>query len=110
MKLTKEERMMFSTRWRGTGLGDMITTATSALPHESHVLPAAAATATQLRTADDLWASLTGQRQATPAFSPGQAGTQHNNKKSKSTAQKARKQGYYLKKREEAKAARKSKH
>jgi triphosphoribosyl-dephospho-CoA synthetase len=68
--------------------------------------PAAAATATQLRKRDDLWALTTISHACLPHKQ-----AQHNNKKkSKSTAQKARKQGYYLKKREEAKAARKSKH
>jgi hypothetical protein len=74
-------------------LGDMITTA------ERHSRGATCSrsctTATQLRTADDLWASLRDSDKP-PAFS--QDKQAHNNKE-QGTAQKET--GYYLKKREE---------
>jgi hypothetical protein len=92
--------------WRGTGLGDMITTATSAPPRESHVL-------LQLQLQQHScahsgrWAS---HRTATShaCLLPGHT-SRHTTQQQKSKAPHKRKQGYYLKKRE-AKAARKSKH
>jgi hypothetical protein len=102
MKLTKEERMMFSTRWRGTGPSDMITTATSALPHESHCV-LQLQPATQLRTAKGR-PGRHSQDNDKPRPSPDKQHTTQQ-QKSKSTAQKkARKQGYYLKKERSTKA------
>jgi hypothetical protein len=65
MKLTAEERMMFSTRWRGVGLGDMITQAMSAPPAQrtdpvpsAAAAAAAAAAAPRARTIEDFWVSM----------------------------------------------------
>jgi hypothetical protein len=82
MKLTKEE-LMFSTRWRGTGQGDMITTA-ERLPHENR---APAAAASNNSCARPVGVTHRTSDKATPAFSRDkQAHTQQQ--KSKSTAQK----------------------
>jgi hypothetical protein len=88
MKLTKEERMMFSTRWRGTGLGDMITTATSALTSREPRAPAAAASNTANTGAQRTTCGRHSQdkRQATP-FSR-QTATQHNNKRARAPHKK----------------------
>jgi hypothetical protein len=86
MKLTKEERMMFSTRWRGTGWA--IWSPQLRAPHLTRATCSCSCsysnTAAPQRTT---WASPQ-DTTSHACLLPGQAGTQHNNKRARAPHKK----------------------
>jgi hypothetical protein len=106
MKLTKEERMMFSTRWRGTGWA--IWSPQLRAPHLTRATCSCSCSYSNTAAHSGRPRRHHRTRQATPAFSR-QAGTQHNNKRARAPHKK-KKGNRVPSPREEAKAARKSKH